>query len=234
MITHRCYRAVGAAALVLAAAVACGGSRSDEQATKESADAHPTAQRLRNALLTDGDLSGYRRRGINSGTLKSLGYQEVFDRLRKLDADKPRCLNGYLGGISGPAYDTLQEAPAAMAIFAGPRGRSFGQIIVSVPAQRAVRALDQPFPPECSNVSAKLPAGEMMTMTVQEIDIAPIGDRARAFRGKVVVAGKQSVILSETIRSDGFVHNIQLRGGDRQALQALARQALRKAQQNLA
>ena len=233
MIIHRNHRALGIAAGILAAAVACGGGSEPSQAKADNdAAAPPAAKRLTAALLTEGDLTGYRRRGTNSGTLRSLGYQEVFDRLREFDADKPQCLNGYLGGISGPAYQNLQHAPAAMAIFAGSKG-SFGQMIVSAPASRAVKALEQPFPAECSNVTAALPEGGTMTMSIREIHVPPLGDQARAFRGKVVVAGKRSVILSETIRAGGYVHNIQLQDGKKHELQRLARLAIRKARQNL-
>lgn len=233
MIVRNLYRTMGVVALVFAATVACGGAASEQRAAKKSANPSATAPDLQAALLTEAELSGYRQRGVTSGTLASLGYQEVFEQLREVDADKPQCLNSYLGGISGPAYEGLEDAPAAMTIFSS-KNATLGQMIVSVPAERAVKALDQPFPTECTKITADLPAGETMTMKMTEFDVEPIGDQVRAFRGEVVVAGKESVILSETVRSGGYVHNIQLRGGDRERLQELAGQALRKAGEQLA
>lgn len=227
---HRAARTATLAVLFLAVATACSGAEPRQRAAEAT---RPVTQQLETALLTGDDVSGFTRRAAQAGSLTSLGYQEMFDQLRKLDADKPQCLRGYLGGISGPVFQRLHDAPAAMAVFRGSQS-SFGQVIVALPEKHSGPVLSQSFPPECATIKATLPDGGMTTISLREIRVAPLGERVRAFRGRVVVAGKDSVMLSETIRAGGYVHNIQLQGGDRRTLQRLAEQAVDKAGRNLA
>ncbi|MQA84159.1 MAG: hypothetical protein GEV03_05910 [Streptosporangiales bacterium] len=228
---NRYLRAVGTAFCVVAVTAACGSGASKEEAGPAESE---QAQELRSALLTDVDLASYRRQDVRAGTLDSLGFTQVFGQLRKLKTDKPQCLKGYLGGVSGPALDGLQQAPAAMAVFRGTQRGSFGQIILSLPAEKAAAALDQPFPDKCSKITATLPDGRKMTLKTREIDVAPLGEGARAFRGTVTVGGGQTVIMSETIRSGGVVQNIQMQGADKKTLEKLAKQAHQKVSEDLA
>lgn len=227
---HRYLRAAGTTIAVVAMAAGCAVDAPAERAgSAESKE----AQKLRSALLTEVDLASYQTQDVQSGTLDSLGFTEVFGQLRKLKVDKPDCLEGYLGGVSGPAFDGLRQAPAAMAVFRGSQRSSFGQIIVSLPADKAAAALDQPFPARCSKITAKLKDGRKMKMTTREIDVPSLGDQVRAFRGTVALQGGRTVILSETIRSGGIVQNIQVQDGDKKTLEKLAKQAHQKIRQDL-
>lgn len=229
---RRCVRTVGTAGLVLAAAAACAGSGTEQSGQQAQKMSDPVVKRLHKALLEPQDLPRYRRQGTDGGTLQQLGYQSVAEKLQDLKVDKPRCMTAYMGGLSGPKFEDLADARAAMAVFKG-KNHSFGQILVSVPAKQAKAIIKQRFPQRCTRIGATLPNGGKLIMTIREIDMPRFGDQERAFRGQVTVNGKTTIVWSETIRTGDIVHNLQVQGGNRAMFVNLVRKAHREAQRDL-